>query len=96
VSSGFAGILWGFRDDERRVLIDAHPKLVAHVADRVASDLAQVSAISRPVCVPHHASPLFAQRVSRMQSVFELQYPASSLSVCVVCSVCMQSAGFLT
>ena len=57
MSSGFAGILWGFRDDERRVLIDAHPKLVAHVADRVASDLAQVSAISRPVCVPNHASP---------------------------------------
>ena len=95
MSSSFAGILWGFRDDERRVLIDAHPKLVAHVADRVASDLAQVSAISRPVCVPHGAPPLFVQRVPRMRSVFELQYPASSLGVCVVCSVCMQSAGFL-
>lgn len=38
----FFGVLWCFSDDERRVVIDSHPKLVAHVTDRVASDLSQV------------------------------------------------------
>jgi hypothetical protein len=38
----FACVLRVYHDDERRVVIDAHPKLVEHVADRVAADLAQV------------------------------------------------------
>jgi hypothetical protein len=47
----FCGVLWAFSDDERRVVIDAHPKLVAHVTDRVAADLAQVQFCSL-CCAP--------------------------------------------
>ena len=49
----FFGVLWAFSDDERRVVIDAHPKLVAHVTDRVAADLAQVA----PPPTPQHPPP---------------------------------------
>jgi len=50
LSCSFAGVLWGFRDDERRTVINAHPKLVAHVADRVAADLAQVCVVPCALC----------------------------------------------
>ena len=50
ISSGFAGVLFTFTDDERRVVIDSHPKLVAHITDRVAADLAQVCARAHVGC----------------------------------------------
>ena len=49
LAMGFAGLMLAFSDDERLATIDSHPKLVVHVTDRVAEDLAQARAFSELV-----------------------------------------------
>jgi len=70
----FFGILWCFSDDERRLVIDSHPNLVAHVTDRVAADLAQARAFSElvipmPERLMREDTAEFPQRVSASRRV---------------------------